>query len=570
MCKRTRTTRSSPRGVALLLVLGMIMAITILALGFIARCDTELAAGQNMAVRMQMDQLATSGLEHARGLLLNPQEVPSVYWTGEVRQQLGVDSPDFYDVAIVLDDSDPNDFCTYEITSTAYRERTGQRTGESRLEATLRLDPAVALWTAADLDVRTDWIIYGDVRSAARVRNEGTIRGDIFASDLIGAITGACKSTDDLKLLWPMLASSYSHPDYAILPIGPGAVSGTYGSPAVWRCNGNLLLDGAVVVNGMLLVNGNVTIQGSGARLTAAKNLPAVYVTGNLVLDSATDSQIVGLVVVDGHVLIGHDTDVRIVGGLFAQGEIAEATVDSSAHASGAILRNITTWPGGGALALDGVNQYVQTPDDDTHLQLTGDYTLSVWIKPAAIQKPWAGILCKANIAGDRNHWVLQFNSMATELIVGHDTARWSTDILLGELTDGLWHHVAVVRQGNTMKSYLDGTERATGTMDTLPRNGGGHLNIGADRTGSSTYVYKGLLDDVRVYNRALTAVEVAGPPTDESLIGHWTFDATSCSQVRAIADPLCAAIVIGDGAGAQHWSPAAGAFFRSVRRPQP
>ncbi len=562
--------RSSPRGVALLLVLGMIMAITILALGFIARCDTELAVGQNMAVRMQMDQLAASGLEHARGLLLNPQEVPSVYWTGEVRQQLDEDSGDFYDVAIVRDDSNPNDFCTYETTATAYRERTGRRTAESRLAATLRLDPAIALWTDEAVVVRERWAVHGDVRSAGSVTNHGTIGGDVFATGLVGDITGASRLTGDLTLLWPPLTASYSHPDYVVANIGPGSVSGNYALERIWRSSSDVTVEGPSVIYGMLLVDGDLVIRGDGVRLTAAKNLPAAYVTGNLILDRATDLQIVGLVVVDGHVLIGHDTDVRIVGGLFAQGEIAEATVDSSAHASGAILRNIATWPGGGALALDGVNQYVQTPDDDTRLQLTGDYTLSVWIKPAAIQKPWAGILCKANIAGDRNHWVLQFNSMATELIVGHDTARWSTDILLGELTDGLWHHVAVVRQGNTMKSYLDGTERATGTMDTLPRNGGGHLNIGADRTGSSTYVYKGLLDDVRVYNRALTAVEVAGPPTDESLIGHWTFDATSGSQVRAIADPLRAAIVIGDGAGVQHWSPAAGAFFRSVRRSQP
>jgi hypothetical protein len=34
-------------------------------------------------------------------------------------------------------------------------------------------------------------------------------------------------------------------------------------------------------------------------------------------------------------------------------------------------------------------------------------------------------------------------------------------------------------------------------------------LNIGADRTGSASYVYKGLLDDLRVYNRALLASEV-------------------------------------------------------------
>jgi len=559
--------------VALLLVLGMIMTITVLALGFIARCDTELAVGQNMAVRMQMDQLAASGLEHARGLLLNPQEPPSVYWTGDVRQQLDEDSGDFYDVAIDRDGSDPNDFCTYDITSTAYRERNGQRTGESRLAATLRLDPAVALWTGAtdeDLVVRERWTIHGDVRSARSVTNDGTIRGDVFAPGLVGDITGAHKGVVALTLDWPPLASSYNHADYTTVPIGPGTISGgTYQPARIRRCNGNLILDGAVVVDGMLLVNGNVTIQGSGARLTAAKNLAAVYVTGNLVLHQATDLQIEGLVVVDGDVFVGHGTDVRIVGGLFAGGRITEATVDSSGYANGAILRNITTWSGGGALALDGVDQYVQTPDDEARLQLTGDYTLSARIHPAAFQKPWAGIVAKADPTGSANHWVLQFDdSSERRLTVCHGTHKWYAGIELAEVVGG-WHHVAVVRQGNTMKSYLDGTERTAGLLYAWPGRGNGHLNIGADRTGSSSFVYKGLLDDVRVYNRALTEGEVSALPIDGSLLGHWRFDETGDDHpdMTIAVDPLRASIIDGNGA---NWSPAADAFFKSVRRPQP
>ncbi len=567
MCKRMRTTRSSPRGVALLLVLGMIMTITILALGFIARCDTELAVGQNMAVRMQVDQLAASGLEHARGLLLNPQEVPTD-WSGDAALQLDPGTNDFYDISVVADVTNPDDHCTYDVTATAYRERNGRRTSESRLEATLRLDPAVALWTDEAVVVRERWAVHGDVRSAASVTNDGTIRGDVFATGLVGDITGASGSTGDLTLLWPPLTASYSHPDYTTVPIGPGTiVGGTYQPARIRRCNGDLILDGAVVVDGMLLVNGNVTIQGSGARLTAAKNLPAVYVTGNLVLHGATDLQIEGLVVVDGDVFVGHGTDVRIVGGLFAGGRITEATVDSSGYASGAILRNITTWSGGGVLALDGVNQYVQTPDDDARLQLTGDYTLSVRIHPAVFQKPWAGIVAKTDPTGSTNHWVLQFDDSSERwLTVCHGTHKWNAGVELAEVVGG-WHHVAVVRQGNTMKSYLDGTERTAGLLYALPRSGNGHLNIGAERTGSSSFVYKGMLDDVRVYNRALNAAEIAAMPMDASLIGHWTFDATGESQIHVAVDPLRASIVDENGS---NWSPAADAFFQSVRRPQP
>ena len=60
--------KNSCKGAALLVVLFIVMAITVLSLGFLSASDMELACGQNMILRTQMDYLAESGLEHARGL----------------------------------------------------------------------------------------------------------------------------------------------------------------------------------------------------------------------------------------------------------------------------------------------------------------------------------------------------------------------------------------------------------------------------------------------------------------------------------------------------------------------
>ncbi|MCK5473259.1 MAG: hypothetical protein KAI59_04450, partial [Planctomycetes bacterium] len=102
--------------------------------------------GQNMILRAQMDYLAESGLEYARGLILNPPE-PNEYWTGEVGLQIVQDSNDYYDVGVVLfagDPNDPNQPCDYEITSTAYRKKGIDRIGQSSLTAELRVDPNAA------------------------------------------------------------------------------------------------------------------------------------------------------------------------------------------------------------------------------------------------------------------------------------------------------------------------------------------------------------------------------------------------------------------------------------------
>ena len=125
----------------MLVVLLIVMAVTVLSLGFLSRSDVELACGANMGLRTQNDYLAESGLEHARGLILNPQEIDSNYWSGETRQQLVAGSGDYYDVQVLKLGQ-----CNYQITSEAYRESNGQEIGRSRLQAELRLDPCIAFW----------------------------------------------------------------------------------------------------------------------------------------------------------------------------------------------------------------------------------------------------------------------------------------------------------------------------------------------------------------------------------------------------------------------------------------
>ena len=107
-----KRNKTNERGAALLVVLFIVMVITVLSLGFLSRSDVELACGENMILKTQMDYLAESGLVHAKGLVLSPQDVDSEYWSGDVRQQLITGSDDYYDVDVVR--NDPN-YCNYFI-----------------------------------------------------------------------------------------------------------------------------------------------------------------------------------------------------------------------------------------------------------------------------------------------------------------------------------------------------------------------------------------------------------------------------------------------------------------------
>ena len=114
------------------------------------------------------------------------------------------------------------------------------------------------------------------------------------------------------------------------------------------------------------------------------------------------------------------------------------------------------------------------------------------------------------------------------------------------------------------MTSYLDGSEWHSNTWSEDPGSGPGHFNIGVDRTALGDFTYKGLIDDIRIYNRAPDANEVY-PQT--GLVGHWKLDEQG-ANVSISAEPSKTAIVFWSEAGLpQKWSQAADAFYRSIER---
>ncbi len=316
------------RGVALLMVLLIVLAITILATGFLARADTELACGTNVLLRMQMDHLAESGLEHARGLVLHPQNVPATFWAnGATGLQLVATSRDYYDIVHVS--QDPNHRCTFDITSKAYRLVEGQPPIECYLAATLRLDPCIALGVGANTTLWNRVNVYGDVYARNNLTNDGVIDGDVFAVNPTGTgVRTGQLNPQTLSLAWPPVRSDYVNPNplYVVRTVDVDSLAGPRSPDSIWRKVGDLRIDGTATINGMLLVVGNLTISAgaSGSRLLAAPNLPALYVGGDLLIDGVNELEIEGLVVVNGNVQISATAaNIGITGGLFVGGTLS-------------------------------------------------------------------------------------------------------------------------------------------------------------------------------------------------------------------------------------------------------
>jgi len=379
----TPTYKRARDGGALLVVLIVVMAITIVSLGFIGKSDVELACGENMTLRTEMDHLAESAIQHARGMILNPQDASAEYWTGATGLQLVGGSDDYYDVAITRDDSVSTNRCNYTVTCSSYRSTGGEITGRSGLSAVVRLDPCIALWTGADTTAWTGVTVNGDVLCDGVLTNNGVINGDVFGDALFGSgsTSGQRKAVTQLSLEWPNLNAGNFGPVYYNInstvyraqSISPGTyheVNWDYSSsdnPAgVCYCNGDLELRDKVKIGGMLVVNGNLTITDNQNVITAVKNFPALLVEGDVSMESDHSVlQINGLAVIKGRLHVNLDADdVTVTGGLFVGDTVVKTTTDSSGNFNHGVPYTNPTRVAGGARIdrapdFDGINDYL-------------------------------------------------------------------------------------------------------------------------------------------------------------------------------------------------------------------
>ena len=132
----------------MLVVLFIVMAIAVISSGFIARSDAALQCGRNYLLRNEADYLAWAGLEHAKALIVSPENAGVLEddWS-QAEFQLEGGGSQYYDLAInspvetvAADPNDPSTY-TYSIQSAAYDNAGGAARARSVLDATLFYDP---------------------------------------------------------------------------------------------------------------------------------------------------------------------------------------------------------------------------------------------------------------------------------------------------------------------------------------------------------------------------------------------------------------------------------------------
>jgi hypothetical protein len=156
----------------------------------------------------------------------------------------------------------------------------------------------------------------------------------------------------------------------------------------------------------------------------------------------------------------------------------------------------------GQAISLDGDGDYVDC-GLDPKLDITEFLTFTYWIKVVEFDKEWNTVLSRGDDSWRSSRASLN-NFM--EAAVGGTTGNYTYGVT--PVDDGEWHHVGWVYDGTMNYLYVDGevdaTEASTGqiTVSSYP------LYIG-DNSQATGRFWTGLIDDVLIFNRALTQEEV-------------------------------------------------------------
>jgi prepilin-type N-terminal cleavage/methylation domain-containing protein len=185
---------------------------------------------------------------------------------------------------------------------------------------------------------------------------------------------------------------------------------------------------------------------------------------------------------------------------------------DYSGNGNNGTLVNGPTWTTGkvgGALSFDGVDDWLSVSDSDS-LDLTNKGAISFWLYVPSWGSNYASIIMKGIPSSG---WCS--NAHNPFHIFNHYTANYipfsmcsataiNYVVISPRPSTGIWHFYVYTFDGSYLKAYLDGvmvssvTQTISMKVDTNPvRIGGGNV------------YFNGTIDEVRLYNRALSDTEI-------------------------------------------------------------
>jgi hypothetical protein len=181
---------------------------------------------------------------------------------------------------------------------------------------------------------------------------------------------------------------------------------------------------------------------------------------------------------------------------------------DSSGHGHNGTLNGGPQWVGGplgGALDFDGTNDFVEIPDDPD-FSITDAITITAWTNMRTTSSGEMAIVSKGGwAANDLPYELTEERGAVIFWQFYNDAGRDSCSP--NSPAAGEWHHIAATYNGKVFQCYIDGVlAQEWAYAGAMPKNTAS-VTIGRRSRGGT--FFNGMIDDVRLYDRALTAGQI-------------------------------------------------------------
>jgi hypothetical protein len=188
----------------------------------------------------------------------------------------------------------------------------------------------------------------------------------------------------------------------------------------------------------------------------------------------------------------------------------------------------------GKAIKLDGNNQFVEiTGGNENELEFPGgSMSIGAWFKVDAFDTSWQALISK----GEGENYRIARRDVGNSIAYAGGVGEGADDV--PNINDGQWHHVVAVSDATGAAFgtalYVDGVLRGVNATKPVLAQSDFRLMIG-ENPGARSREWEGLIDDVAIWNRVLTAAEVAalysgGQGTPVGVLG----DVTAPMMVQA------------------------------------
>jgi hypothetical protein len=233
-----------------------------------------------------------------------------------------------------------------------------------------------------------------------------------------------------------------------------------------------------------------------GRSLVVRKLLLLVVVGALLTVhDSHPQGQATGLVAAFGFDEIS-GTTVADASGLGQTGTVSGATRTAAGRY-------------GGALSFDGVDDWVTIPDS-VALDLTTGMTIEAWVFPRS-SSGWRTAMLKETADG-LAYGLYAHNGAAGPAGYINTGGSDQGAAAAASLPLNSWTHVATTYDGATLRLFVNGTQVASRAVAGSLRTSTSPLRIGGNAVWGE--YFSGMLDEVRIYNRALSTSEIQADMT--------------------------------------------------------